>query len=151
MKLHNITAPVPNQKTAKRRGRGEGSGLGQQSGRGHKGQKAGSGFSKKIGFEGGQMPLQRRAPKFGFKNPFRVAYQALNLSKINEAIESGKLTNSISLSDLVNAGLVRKNTLVKILGFGELTKAVSIEAHKISSNAAEKIQAAGGSFSELTK
>ena len=151
MKLHNITAPVPNQKTAKRRGRGEGSGLGQESGRGHKGQKAGSGFSKKIGFEGGQMPLQRRAPKFGFKNPFRVAYQALNLSKINEAIESGKLTNSISLSDLVNAGLVRKNTLVKILGFGELTKAVSIEAHKISSTAAEKIQAAGGSFSELTK
>jgi len=117
MKLHNITAPVPNQKTAKRRGRGEGSGLGQQSGRGHKGQKAGSGFSKKIGFEGGQMPLQRRAPKFGFKNPFRVAYQALNLSKINEAIESGKLTNSISLSDLVNAGLVRKKHIGKNFRF----------------------------------
>jgi large subunit ribosomal protein L15 len=151
MKLHNLTAPIPNQKSAKRRGRGEGSGLGQESGRGHKGQKAGSGFSKKIGFEGGQMPLQRRAPKFGFKNPFRVEYQALNLSKISEAIESGKLSNSISLADLVNAGLVRKNTLVKILGFGELTKAVSIEAHKISSTAAEKIQQAGGSFSELTK
>jgi large subunit ribosomal protein L15 len=132
MKLHNLTAPIPNQKSAKRRGRGEGSGLGQESGRGHKGQKAGSGFSKKIGFEGGQMPLQRRAPKFGFKNPFRVEYQALNLSKISEAIESGKLSNSISLADLVN-------------------KAVSIEAHKISSTAAEKIQQAGGSFSELTK
>lgn len=151
MKLNNLVAPLPNRKTAKRLGRGEGSGLGQQSGRGHKGQKSVSGNSKKIGFEGGQMPLQRRAPKFGFKNPFRVEYQPLNLSKISEAMESGKLGNEITHLDLINAGLVRKNTLVKILGFGELSKSISIEAHKFSNTAIEKINAAGGKTTEIAK
>lgn len=149
MKLSNLTAPTPNKKTAKRRGRGEGSGLGQQSGRGHKGQKSVSGNSKKIGFEGGQMPIQRRAPKYGFKNPFRVEYQPLNLSKIVEAIEAGKLGSSITHENLIDAGLVRKNTLVKILGFGEISKAITIEAHKCSSVAESKINAAGGTITVI--
>lgn len=145
MKLNNITAPAPNRKIAKRRGRGEGSGLGQQSGRGHKGQKSVSGNSKKIGFEGGQMPLQRRVPKYGFKNPFRKEYFPINLTSISKAVEEGKLTATITIADLVNAGLVRKNMLVKVLGVGEVTTALTIEANAFSKTAAEKIQQAGGS------
>ena len=151
MKLDKLFAPIPNQKTRKRLGRGEGSGLGQQSGRGHKGQKAGSGYSQKSGFEGGQMPLQRRVPKYGFKNPFRVEYHPINLNRISEAIELGKLDTTITVESLIGAGLLQKNKLVKILGVGEISKAVTIEAHAFSTTATEKIQQAGGSITTLSK
>lgn len=148
MKLHNLKAPGPNKKTPKRVGRGEGSGLGKQSGRGHKGQKAGSGYSRKASFEGGQMPLQRRVPKFGFKNFFRVEYKAVNLDLIQERfadIKDGK----IGVADFVNAGLVSKKDLVKVLGRGEITSKFEIEAHAFSTTAIEKIEKAGGKTNKI--
>lgn len=144
MKLHNIEAPVPNRKTRKRVGRGEGSGTGKQSGRGHKGQKSGSGYSRTLGFEGGQMPLQRRIPKFGFKNPFRVSYVPVNVGRIQELVDAGRLKETITVADLVAAGVVKKNARVKILGNGELTKALTITAHAFSKSAEEAISKAGG-------
>lgn len=144
MKLHNLVAPKPNQKTRKRLGRGEGSGLGQQSGKGHKGQKAISGYNRKRGFEGGQMPLIRRIPKFGFKNPFRTEYTVLNLSTIESFHAAGKLGTTITLADLLKAGLADKGTPVKVLARGEVTKAFTVEAHAFSASAIEKLQQAGG-------
>ncbi|HKJ30517.1 MAG TPA: 50S ribosomal protein L15 [Balneolales bacterium] len=151
MKLENLTAPVPNRKTRKRVGRGEGSGLGKQSGRGHKGQKAGSGYSKTFGFEGGQMPLQRRIPKFGFINPFRKEYIPVNLDRIEKAVEDGKLGETITVEDLVNAGMVDKNSLVKILGKGDLKQSLTITAHAFSKTAEEKISQAGGKVNKIEK
>lgn len=145
MKLHTLKAPSPNRKTRKRVGRGEGSGLGQQSGRGHNGQKSRSGYSYKQGFEGGQMPLQRRIPKFGFKNRFRVEYKAVNLDTIQELVTSGKLSEEITLTDLRNAGLVSSKSLIKILGRGELTSKITIEANAFSKTAIDAIGKAGGS------
>jgi large subunit ribosomal protein L15 len=148
MKLHNLKAPGPNKKTAKRVGRGEGSGLGKQSGRGHKGQKAGSGYSRKTSFEGGQMPLQRRVPKFGFNNFFRVEYKAVNLDLIQERfadIKDGK----IGVADFISAGLVSKKDLVKVLGRGEITSKFEIEAHAFSTTAIEKIEKAGGKTNKI--
>ncbi len=144
MKLHNLTAPSSNKATRKRVGRGEGSGLGKQSGKGHKGQKAMSGYKKKLGFEGGQMPLIRRIPKFGFKNRFRVSYNGINLDVIEQFHANGKLGETITLVDLMNAGLADKNSPVKILARGEVTKAFSIEAHAFTKAASEKIEKAGG-------
>jgi large subunit ribosomal protein L15 len=144
MKLHNLKAPAPNRKTPKRVGRGEGSGLGKQSGRGHKGQKAGSGYSRKVSFEGGQMPLQRRVPKFGFNNPFRVEYKAINLDLIQERFAGKKDGDTIGVADFINAGLVSKKDLVKVLGRGEITSKFEIEAHAFSATAIEKIEKAGG-------
>ncbi len=144
MKLENLKAPAPNRQTRKRVGRGEGSGLGQQSGRGHKGQKSNSGGSIKAGFEGGQMPLQRRIPKFGFKNPFRKEYAGINLDVITDFIQREKLTDSITKQDLINCGLIHKNDLVKILGRGEFEQKISIEADAFTKSAAEKIEKAGG-------
>ena len=143
MKLHTLKAPVPNRKTRKRLGRGEGSGLGQESGRGHNGQKSRSGYSYKQGFEGGQMPLQRRIPKFGFKNRFRISYKGINLDTIQELVSNGKLGETITLADLQNAGLVSKSR-VKILGRGELTSKISIEANAFSKSAIDSIEKAGG-------
>lgn len=145
MKLHSLKAPKPNLKTRKRLGRGEGSGLGQQSGRGHKGQKSISGYSYKSGFEGGQMPLQRRLPKFGFHSPFRTEYKAVNLDTIQTLIDEGKLSSPISISDFSKVGLVGKKDLVKVLGRGELTATVTIEAHAFSKSAEDAIAKAGGS------
>jgi len=144
MKLHTLKAPEPNLKTRKRVGRGEGSGLGQQSGRGHKGQKAGSGYSYKRGFEGGQMPLQRRIPKFGFKSPFRVEYKAVNLDAIQALVTEGVLGETITQEDLVNVGLVSRKDSVKVLGRGDLTSKVNVEVHAFSKTAVEKIEKAGG-------
>lgn len=144
MKLHNLRAPEPNKKTAKRVGRGQGSGLGEQSGRGHKGQKSRSGYSYKQGFEGGQMPLQRRIPKFGFKNPFRTEYKAVNLDTIQQLVDEGKIEKNVGVKDLRDAGVVGKKDLVKILGRGELTAAVTIEANAFSKSAVELIEKAGG-------
>jgi large subunit ribosomal protein L15 len=145
MKLHNIVAPAENKKTRKRVGRGQGSGLGEQSGRGHNGQKSRSGSKAKAWFEGGQMPLQRRIPKFGFKNRFRVEYQAFNVQKISDFLEAGRLTENVTYQEMVELGLVHKNQKVKLLGTGEIDKKVSVEAHACSKAAKEKIEAAGGS------
>jgi large subunit ribosomal protein L15 len=145
MKLHTLKSPKPNKKTPKRVGRGEGSGLGQQSGRGHKGQKSISGYSYKRGFEGGQMPLQRRIPKFGFKSPFRTEYKAVNLDTIQKLIDEKEIGSSLTVADLISHGLAGKKDKVKVLGRGELSKAINIEVHAFSKTAVEKIEKAGGS------
>lgn len=144
MDLHNLKAPLPNKKNRKRVGRGEGSGSGEQSGRGHNGQRSRAGYSQRAWFEGGQMPLQRRVPKFGFKNINRVEYRALNLHTISEFIEAGKLTDTISHADLVEAGLAHKNDRVKLLARGELNAKIEVEVHAASKSAIELVEKAGG-------
>ncbi len=126
----------------KRVGRGQGSGKGGTARRGHKGAKSRSGYSRKIGFEGGQMPLQRRVPKFGFKNINRKEYQAVNLSKIQELADAG--ITEINLDTLLAHNVVKKQDLVKILGNGELKAKVNVVAHKFSASAAAAIEKAGG-------
>lgn len=151
MKLHNLKAPAANKKNRKRVGRGQGSGIGEQSGRGHNGQKSRSGSKVKAWFEGGQMPLQRRIPKFGFKNRFRTEYQALNLARIANFIEAGKLSDEITVQNLIDAGIVHKNQKVKILSDGEPVKKLTIEAHACSKKAQEKIESAGGTITIIGK
>jgi large subunit ribosomal protein L15 len=148
MKLHNLTPAAGSTQTRKRIGRGPGSGLGGTSTRGHKGAKARSGYSKKIGFEGGQMPLQRRVPKFGFKNINRVEYKAINLSVLQSLAESKSLT-TIGVAELVEAGFVSGKQLVKILGNGAVTSKLDVVAHAFSKSAEEAIVAAGGTVTKL--
>jgi large subunit ribosomal protein L15 len=131
----------------KRVGRGQGSGKGGTAKRGHKGAKSRSGYSRKIGFEGGQMPLQRRVPKFGFKNINRKEYQAVNLSKIQELADAG--VTEINLDTLQAHNVVKKQDLVKILGNGELKAKVNVVAHKFSASAAAAIEKAGGEAKTL--
>src|SRR5690625_5162581 len=150
MKLHNLKAPATNKKKRKRLGRGQGSGTGEQSGRGHNGQKSRSGSKGRPWFEGGQMPLQRRIPKCGLNNSFRADYKAGTIQKLLDFIEAGKLTEDVKLSDLVETGIVYKNDLVKILGEGELSTALQIEAHAVSNSAKKKIEDAGGSVKLLS-
>uniref|UniRef100_UPI00404A9967 50S ribosomal protein L15 n=1 Tax=Flavobacterium sp. TaxID=239 RepID=UPI00404A9967 len=133
----------------KRLGRGEGSGKGGTSARGHKGAKSRSGYSKKIGFEGGQMPLQRRVPKFGFKNINRKEYQGVNLDTIQMLVDNGVITDTLDFSVLVETRLVTKNSLVKILGRGELTTKLKVSAHKFTATAKAAIEAAGGEVVSL--
>ncbi|MFN8326155.1 50S ribosomal protein L15 [Flavobacterium sp.] len=128
----------------KRVGRGEGSGKGGTSTRGHKGAKSRSGYSKKIGFEGGQMPLQRRVPKFGFKNVNRVEYQGVNLDKLQELVDNGLVTDTVDFTVLVQNRLATKNEVVKILGRGELKAKLKVSAHKFTATAKAAIEAAGG-------
>ncbi|MDP4210364.1 MAG: 50S ribosomal protein L15 [Bacteroidota bacterium] len=130
-------------KEGKRKGRGQGSGRGGTSTRGHKGQKAVSGYSQKIGFEGGQMPIQRRLPKFGFKNINRVEYKAINIQVIEDLAKETGIT-SIDVQTLTDAGLVPKNMLVKILGDGKLTQKLEVKAHAFSKSAQEAIEALQG-------
>lgn len=144
MDLSNLKAPVPNQKNSKRVGRGQGSGRGEQSGRGHNGQRSRSGYSERAWFEGGQMPLQRRIPKFGFKNINRTEYRAINLHTIGEFIEAGKLSEKITIEDLLNARLAHKRDKVKLLGRGDLEQKIEIEVHAASKSAVEKVDKAGG-------
>lgn len=144
MNLSNLKPAEGSVKTRKRLGRGAGSGLGGTSTRGNKGAKARSGYKKKIGFEGGQMPIQRRMPKYGFKNINHVEYKAINLSTL-EALAQAKSLNKIDLETLKAAGLVSKNHLVKVLGNGEVTVALEVSAHAFSKKAEEAIVAAGGS------
>lgn len=132
------------QSNSKRVGRGEGSGKGGTSTRGHKGAKSRSGYSKKIGFEGGQMPLQRRVPKFGFTNINRKEFQGINLDTIQALVDDGKITDSLTRENLVELGLAGKNELVKILGRGELKAAIKISVHKFTATAKQAIEAAGG-------
>ncbi len=124
-------------------GRGPGSGTGGTAGRGHKGAKSRSGYKRKSGFEGGQMPLQRRVPKFGFNSPNRVAYTALNLDQV-QAIADKQGKSSLTVADFVAAGRVAKKERLKILGGGEITSAVEVEAHAFSKSATEAIEKAGG-------
>lgn len=143
MELHNLQPAVGSNKKEKRIGRGPGSGYGGTSTRGHKGAKSRSGYSRKIGFEGGQMPLQRRVPKFGFQNINRVEYKALNLEAI-DALAEAKNLSKITVADLREAGLVSKNCKVKVLANGNITRKVEVEADAFSKKAEEAIVAAGG-------
>ncbi|MBT8259081.1 MAG: 50S ribosomal protein L15 [Bacteroidia bacterium] len=131
-------------KNSKRVGRGQGSGKGGTATRGHKGAKSRSGYSRKIGFEGGQMPLQRRVPKFGFTNINRKEYQGINLDTIQELVDNKKIKGSLDFDQIVALRLARKNELVKILGRGELKAKVKISAHKFTASAKAAIEAAGG-------
>ncbi|HLR26245.1 MAG TPA: 50S ribosomal protein L15 [Fodinibius sp.] len=151
MDLSNLKAPKPNQKKAKRVGRGEGSGYGgHTAGKGRDGQRSRSGFKNRLWFEGGQMPLQRIVPKWGFTNHFRKEYVAVNIGTIDLFVEAGKLESStISLDDIVEAGLAGKNDRVKLLGDGEIEQSIEIEVHKASKSAQKKVEDAGGSISFL--
>ncbi|MEP2280686.1 50S ribosomal protein L15 [Maribacter sp.] len=145
MGLHNLQpAEGSVNRDGKRLGRGQGSGKGGTAARGHKGAKSRSGYSKKIGFEGGQMPLQRRVPKFGFTNINRKSYQGINLEKLQELVDNKVVTNEVSLDLLIENGLVGKNDLVKILGNGELKSSLKISVHKFTASAKAAIEAAGG-------
>ncbi|MDR1585065.1 MAG: 50S ribosomal protein L15 [Prevotellaceae bacterium] len=148
MDLTNLTPAPGSVKTRKRIGRGSGSGLGGTSTRGHKGAKSRSGYSKKIGFEGGQMPIQRRLPKSGFKNINRVEYKAINLETIQTLAESKKLTK-VGLDELREAGFISKSVLVKVLGKGTLTLKLEVAANAFSKSAEEAIVAAGGTVVKL--
>ncbi len=143
MDLSNLKPAKGSTKSKKRIGRGEGSGKGGTSTRGHKGAKSRSGYSKKIGFEGGQMPLQRRVPKYGFKNFNRKEYRGINLDMIQSLVDNKKVT-SIDQEVLVANGLASKNDLVKILGRGELSAKIEVKAHAFSKAAKEAIEAKGG-------
>ncbi len=143
MKLENLTPAKGATKNSKRIGRGEGSGKGGTATRGTKGAQARAGYEHKIGFEGGQMPIQRRLPKFGFKNPTRVEYKAVNVAAV-QAVAEALSVSEINTEDLVRAGLASKNDLVKVLGNGEFTAALNVTAHAFSKSAVSKIEAAGG-------
>ena len=148
MKLHTLKPAEGSTKSRKRVGRGQGSGKGGTSTRGHKGAQSRSGYSKKAGFEGGQMPLQRRIPKFGFKNRNRVEYKGINLDVLQALAEKTK-AKEVNIEVLHSSGLVGKNDLVKILGRGELKAKLSVTAHAFSATAAQAIEAAGGSVTKL--
>ncbi|MDD4972384.1 MAG: 50S ribosomal protein L15 [Paludibacter sp.] len=148
MNLSNLTPAAGSTQTRKRIGRGTGSGLGGTSTKGHKGQKSRSGYSKKIGFEGGQMPIQRRLPKFGFKNINRVEYKAINIDTLQILAESKNLTK-IGLVELREAGFLSKTALAKILGKGVLTVKIEVEANGFSKTAEEAIVAAGGTVVKI--
>lgn len=148
MNLHNLKPAKGSTHSRRRIGRGPGSGLGGTSTRGHKGAKARSGYKKKIGFEGGQMPLQRRVPKSGFKNINRVEYKAINLDVI-QALATAKNLEKVTVSDLVQAGYVPKGELVKVLGNGKLTSKLDVEANAFSKSAEEAIKALGGNTAKI--
>ena len=148
MNLTNITPAVGSTHNSKRIGRGQGSGKGGTSTRGHKGAKSRSGYSRKIGFEGGQMPLQRRLPKFGFNSPNRVEYKAINLATL-QALAEAKGLEKIGLIELHEAGFVNKTQLVKILGNGTLTAKLTVEANAFSKSAEAAITAAGGTINKI--
>ncbi len=144
MKLHTLKPAKGSVKSRKRIGRGQGSGRGGTSTKGHKGAQSRSGYSKKLGFEGGQMPLQRRIPKFGFKSPFRVEYKPINLSDL-EKLNKDHSVSDIDFSTFRDHGLCGKNDKIKILGRGELTAKINVSAHAFSESAKAAIEKAGGS------
>lgn len=148
MELHNLTPAVGSNKKKRRIGRGQGSGKGRTATRGSKGAKARSGYKRKIGFEGGQMPLQRRLPKYGFKNINRVEYKAVNLEAIDALAVKNNL-DKITIADLIAAGLAHKGQRVKILSDGTLTKKIDVEANAFSKKAEEAITAMGGTVAKV--
>lgn len=143
MNLNNIRPAKGSTHSTKRIGRGQGSGKGGTAGKGHNGQQARAGYSQKIGFEGGQMPLQRRLPKFGFTNVNRKEYRAINIDTLQNLADSKNITE-ITKEILVENGLAKKNEIVKIMGRGELKTGVSVSAHKFTKSAEEAISKAGG-------
>ncbi|MDZ4840227.1 MAG: 50S ribosomal protein L15 [Bacteroidota bacterium] len=148
MELHNLTPAEGSIKKGKRIGRGQGSGRGGTSTRGHKGAQSRSGYSRKVGFEGGQMPIQRRVPKFGFKNINRKEYAAINLHTLQNLVEQHNLTE-ITPEVLLTHGLTSKNDKIKILGNGEISVAITVKAHAYSKKAQEAIEAKGGSIETI--
>lgn len=148
MDLSNLQPAVGATKSKTRIGRGAGSGKGGTSTRGHKGAKSRSGYSRKIGFEGGQMPLQRRLPKFGFKNINRVAYKAINISDIDN-LAAAKNLEKIGIEELRAAGFISRKQLVKVLGNGTISRKVAVEANAFSASAEQAIVAAGGSINKV--
>ena len=149
MNLSNLKPAKGSVKNKKRIARGQGSGHGGTATRGHKGQKSRSGYSKKVGFEGGQMPLQRRVPKFGFKNINRIDYKGINLDTIRALVDAKKIKDEVTFEILLANGLVRKNELVKILGRGALTAKLNVTAHKFTATAQAAIEASGGTATNL--
>lgn len=150
MKLYNLKPAKGATKNSKRIGRGQGSGKGGTATRGNKGAQARAGYEHKIGFEGGQMPIQRRLPKFGFKNPRRIEYQAVNVAALQALSEKlGKM--EIGLDDIKAAGLADTKSLVKVLGNGEITSALTVTADAFSASAVSKIEAAGGKTTVISK
>jgi large subunit ribosomal protein L15 len=149
MELSNLKPAKGATKKTKRIGRGEGSGHGGTSTRGHKGAKSRSGYKTKIGFEGGQMPLQRRVPKFGFTNPNRKEFNGINLDTIQALVDAKKIKEELTLQDFVNNGLANKKDLIKILGRGELKAKLTISANAYSKSAKEAIEKAGGEAKTL--
>ena len=143
MKLENLKPAKGSTHNSKRVGRGQGSGKGGTATRGTKGAQARAGYEHKIGFEGGQMPIQRRLPKFGFKNPTRVEYLAINVSTLQAVSERTGIT-SFDIETMIGAGLAHKGDLIKVLGNGEITAALEVSAHAFSASAVSKIEAAGG-------
>ena len=145
MNLNNLKPKEGSIHTSKKRvGRGQGSGKGGTATRGHKGAKSRSGYSRKLGFEGGQMPLQRRVPKFGFNNINRVEYQPVNLEAIQLLIDNKKVKNSMDIQSFIDNGLANKNDLVKVLGSGKISSSIKITAHKLSKTAVAQIEKSGG-------
>lgn len=152
MELHNLSFAEGSRKTRKRIGRGQGSGRGGTSTKGHKGQKSRSGYNYRPWFEGGQMPLQRRVPKFGFNNIFRIEYSAVNLDVLQLLTEQDANLKDVSLELLRSKGIVSgSKTKVKILGRGEVSRALTVTAHKFSASAKAAIEAAGGTVIELNR
>lgn len=148
MKLSNLKPAEGSTHKEKRIGRGTGSGHGGTSTRGHKGAQSRSGYSRKVGFEGGQMPIQRRLPKSGFKNPFRTEYKAINIGVLQTIADKNSLS-TIDVETLINAGYVSRNDLVKILGNGTLTAKLEVKAHAFSKKAVEAIEAVKGTVVKL--
>ena len=148
MDLSCLTPAEGSVKKRKRIGRGQGSGRGGTSTRGHKGAKSRSGYKRKIGFEGGQMPLQRTSPKFGFKNRNRVEYKGINVSTLQSLVENHKI-EVVDIDALVTHGLISKRDLIKILGNGDLTAKITVKAHAFSKTAIEKIEAVGGTIEKI--
>jgi len=148
MKLSNLKPAEGSTHREKRIGRGQGSGHGGTSTRGHKGAQSRSGYSRKVGFEGGQMPIQRRLPKSGFKNPFRTEYKAINIGVLQTIAEKNSLS-TIDVESLINAGYISRNDLVKILGNGTLTAKLEVKAHAFSKKAIEAIEAVKGTVVKL--
>ena len=148
MELNNLRPAVGSVTRKTRIGRGSGSGKGGTSTRGHKGAKSRSGYKHKVGFEGGQMPLQRRVPKYGFKNINRVEYKAINLDTITTLAEAGNL-QAVTIADLRAAGLINKRQLVKVLANGTISRALAVEANAFSKAAEKAIVEAGGSISKI--
>lgn len=144
MNLNSLKPANGSTHSRKRVGRGEGSGHGGTSTRGHKGAKSRSGYKSKIGFEGGQMPLQRRVPKFGFTSPNRVEYRGINLDALQNLVDNKNIKDNLGIQDLIDNGMANKNDRIKILGRGELKAKLAVEAHAFSKSAAEAIEKAGG-------
>ena len=150
MQLNNLQPSKGSVKSSKKRiGRGQGSGKGGTATRGHKGAKSRSGYSKKIGFEGGQMPLQRRVPKFGFNNINRKEYKGINLDQLQQLVEDGRIKDTVTMAVLIENGVVYKNDMVKILGRGELNAKLDITVHKFTASAKAAIEKVGGKAETL--